>query len=64
MTTETNNPNKVTIDRMDSTKGYELDNVALCTYRVNLMKREMTITEFKDIITTLHASLGKIIFNK
>ena len=64
MTTETNNPNKLTIDRMDSTKGYELDNVALCTYRVNLMKREMTITEFKDIITTLHASLGKIIFNK
>jgi len=59
MTTELGHPNKITLDRIDSSKGYILGNVALCTYRVNLMKREMSVQEFSEIIDTLHHHLHK-----
>jgi hypothetical protein len=38
-------PESVSIDRVDSSKGYTLDNVVLCCNRVNLMKRTMLISE-------------------
>jgi len=58
MTTELRSPNKVTIDRIDSSKGYEIDNIVLCGYRVNLMKREMSLSEFKGMIRTLYENLA------
>lgn len=38
--------NKISIDRLDSTKGYTRDNVNLVTFRVNIVKRDTTHEEF------------------
>jgi hypothetical protein len=54
MTTTVGDPNKVSIDRLDSSKGYTLANTVLCTKRVNLMKRDMSVGEFLDIVQKLH----------
>jgi hypothetical protein len=59
MTTTVGDPNKVSIDRLDSTQGYTRANVVLCTKRINLMKREMSVAEFKDIVGVVHTHMGK-----
>jgi hypothetical protein len=41
-----NDPNRVSIDRIDSTQGYTLNNVVLCGSRMNKMKNNMTLSEF------------------
>ena len=41
-----NVPESVSIDRVDSAKGYTLDNVVLCGTYVNRMKNEFFINEF------------------
>lgn len=38
----------VSIDRMDNTKGYTVDNVALCCWRVNNMKGDLNASQFID----------------
>lgn len=47
MTTDLRDPHKVTIDRKDSTKGYTSENVALCCLVANLMKRDLSMDEFR-----------------
>jgi len=54
MTTTVKDPNKVSIDRVDSSKGYTLENTVLCTKRVNLMKREMSVEEFHKLVVTIY----------
>jgi hypothetical protein len=51
---EPGSPDKVSIDRVDSAKGYTIENIVLCTSRVNLMKRAMTVQEFRSIVDLLH----------
>jgi len=46
--------NKVSIDRLNSNIGYEKDNLVLCEARVNLMKGNLTIVEFKELITKIN----------
>lgn len=41
-------PEALSIDRVDSTKGYTHDNVVLCCRRVNEMKREMSVQELRS----------------
>lgn len=43
------NPNKVSLDRLDSEKGYTLDNVVLCCWSVNQAKAALSISEFVDM---------------
>lgn len=43
-----------TIDRIDSNKGYEVGNVCICTWFVNTMKSNLTIDQFKDVITKIY----------
>jgi hypothetical protein len=40
----------ISVDRIDSTKGYQLDNIVMCKWQVNQMKTDMTLEEFKSII--------------
>lgn len=49
--------NYPTIDRIDSSKGYEKGNVCICTYIVNTMKNNLTIDQFKDIITKIYNNI-------
>jgi hypothetical protein len=49
---ETNflNPNTLSIDRLDSKKGYTRDNVVLVTAIVNSMKNDLSETDFMNVI--------------
>jgi hypothetical protein len=42
MTVLPNNYNHFSLDRKDSSQGYEPENIVLCTHVVNLMKKDMT----------------------
>jgi hypothetical protein len=46
LTTDANQYNTVSLDRMDSTKGYVKGNVALCCEIVNRMKQELSCDDF------------------
>ena len=48
------NKNTLSIDRINSDKGYTLDNIVLCGALVNNMKNSLSINEFKQIIMTLY----------
>lgn len=39
------NPRLISIDRIDSNKGYTVDNTVLCCYAVNLMKSDLSVDE-------------------
>lgn len=43
-----------TVDRIDSSKGYVKGNVCICTWYANIMKSDMTIDQFKDLITKIY----------
>lgn len=47
----------VSLDRLDSTVGYIPGNVVLCCAAVNLMKNDLEMREFKDLITLLSEQL-------
>lgn len=47
----------VSIDRIDSTKGYTLGNVHLVCSRVNVMKSDLDMTDFQWWVRTLHDHL-------
>ena len=43
-----------TIDRIDSSKGYVEGNVCICTWFINTMKANLTVDQFKDVITKIY----------
>ena len=51
-----NAPETVSLDRVDSSKGYTRSNVVLCCSRVNLMKLDMTVLEFREVVRLLHTN--------
>lgn len=48
-------PNQLTFDRLDNTKGYTDDNVVACSLRMNRLKDSLTI----DDITMLYMAIQK-----
>lgn len=52
-------PNKVSVDRLDSTLGYEISNIVLCCSRVNLMKGSLSLQEFRKFIRLLEAHINE-----
>ena len=46
LTTNPNHQNTVSLDRVDSNKGYTKDNVVLCCEIVNRMKQELSCKDF------------------
>jgi len=55
MTMTINDPNKVSMDRLDSSIGYYPENIVLCTSRINLMKKDLTLSEFAETINLIAA---------
>lgn len=43
--------NSISFDRIDSTKGYTLDNVIVISYRANKLKSDATLDEMRKIVT-------------
>lgn len=58
MTFRPSEPSTFSIDRVDSDKGYTLDNVVLCLWDVNLMKQDLSSDRFYELcrLITLRAS--------
>jgi hypothetical protein len=48
-------PNQLTFDRLDNTKGYTDENVVACSLRINRLKDSLTI----DDITMLYMAIQK-----
>lgn len=48
----------VSIDRIDSSKGYEKDNIVLCRGIVNLVKNELSIDELLEIIDQIKSTMS------
>lgn len=46
-----------TIDRIDSNNGYVKGNVCICTFIVNMMKNNLTVDQFKDLVTKIYNNL-------
>ena len=51
------NPNRATIDRMDNSKGYVKGNVAIISWRANMLKRDASPDEVEKIATWLRRAL-------
>lgn len=49
LTIDKNKPNTLSIDRIDSLKGYTKENVVLCSVRVNFAKHSLTVSEFIEL---------------
>ena len=47
------------IDRIDSSKGYTPDNIVLTINEINIMKNNLTIKEFKTIVTNIYKHFCK-----
>lgn len=47
-----------TIDKIDPKKGYTKGNVCICTYAANWMKSDLSIDDFKSIITSIHNTIN------
>jgi hypothetical protein len=52
------NNNTLSIDRIDSNKGYLKDNVVLVTGLINLMKNDLSDNEFRNIIKILYSNIS------
>lgn len=48
----------VSLDRLDSSVGYIPGNVVLCCAAVNLMKNDLSVTEFTELVGLIHANIG------
>lgn len=52
-----NNPDIVSIDRVDSEKGYTIDNIVLCRWAINAMKSNLDTRKFYEIVKQTAAHL-------
>lgn len=55
---EDNKHRVISIDRIDSSKGYTKDNVVLCLNIINKMKNNLTTNEFKEYIKLINNNLN------
>ena len=53
-------PFQVSIDRIDSSKGYTIDNVVLCCQAINYLKNDYTLEEFNKFLMNLFEALKLI----
>lgn len=54
-----NNRYSVSLDRLDNNEGYVDGNVVLCCAAANIMKNDLGLEEFKELIEILYHNLDK-----
>lgn len=54
-----NNQDSVSLDRIDSSKGYIEGNIVLCRWIVNRMKNDINLKEFLKIVSDIHVKYNK-----
>jgi hypothetical protein len=52
----------VSIDRVDSNRGYERENIVLCRGIINLVKNELSIEELLEVIDQIKTTMSSKIF--
>jgi hypothetical protein len=52
-------PNQLTFDRLDNSKGYTDDNVVACSLRVNKLKDNLTVDEITMLYMAIQKKLSK-----
>ena len=52
-------PDRITIDRIDSSKGYIKENIVLCCWTANNLKQDLCIDEFKSIVKDIYDNFIK-----
>lgn len=57
MSCDTKNPKMMSIDRLDSSKGYILDNICLTTWEINKMKSEINFGRFIEICRNISSNI-------
>jgi hypothetical protein len=50
-------PNQLSVDRIDSSKGYYRNNVVICSWYINRMKQDSTVAEFYDLCSKVKANM-------
>lgn len=55
---EANHENSISLDRINSNKGYVKGNVRLCTVRANLSKHTMTDRQLEDFCKSVLINRG------
>lgn len=48
------------VDRIDSNKGYIKGNIVICEDKINVMKSNLSIKEFKERIVNIYNNLNNI----
>lgn len=51
-------PNAPSLDRLDSTKGYTLENVRVISWRANSVKNDATLSELRSVVSYLEQETG------
>lgn len=64
MTQLQNSHDTFSIDRIDNTKGYFLENIVLCCNIVNTMKNDLTVEDFLMYVQSIYKRSHEIIENK
>lgn len=57
-----NDPNKMSIDRKDSALGYTKENIVISSWHVNIMKRTYSEEEFLELCKTIHEFSANRVF--
>lgn len=52
------NPNSPSIDRIDPSKGYEVGNILICSWRANQLKNDGTLEELEKIVAYLREHMA------
>jgi hypothetical protein len=52
------NPEKASIDRIDSSKGYIKDNIVLCCARANTIKMDLSLEDLKIWIKDINNTIN------
>lgn len=58
ITTQARHPLQVSIDRLDNTKGYTIDNIVLCTFFANMGRNTASVELFMESIHEIKKSLS------
>jgi hypothetical protein len=58
LTALSGDPNCVSLDRVNSAKGYSKKNIVFCTQTVNMMKRDLSVRDFKRLVGLIHKHLS------
>lgn len=59
LTNTAGDPACISIDRIDSSVGYTKRNIVFCTQTINMMKRDLSVNDFKKLVGLIYVHLSR-----